>query len=75
MSSNSTTYQSFTTVCIDIYGRIYDLSKEHPSWEQIKAARRKSPDGVVNESQLKCIVANAFSCTEERCQELKEKYT
>lgn len=72
--TDSGTVTHYTTVAIDIYGRVYDISKEHPSWEQVKEARRKAGGKKVNESQLRCIVVNAFTCTREECQRLKEQY-
>lgn len=35
----------FTTVCVDSSGRIFDLSFEHPSWEQTKRGRGKKFTG------------------------------
>lgn len=63
----------YTTVVIDIYGRVYDISKEHPSWEQLKQARQEAGTKKVNESQLRCIVKNALMCTIEECENLKNK--
>lgn len=48
----------YTTVAVDIYGRVYDISKEHPSWEQ----KKKGSD--------RCIVCNAFTCTQEEADRL-----
>jgi len=57
---------SYVTVCIDIYGRVYELSKEHPSWEQFKKSGKQSGDE-------KCIVRNAFTCTIKKYKKLKAK--
>lgn len=56
----------YATVAIDKYGRVYDLSKEHPSWEAYKEAKKKG-------TQERCIVVNAFTCTVEECERLKRK--
>lgn len=63
------TCKKYTTVAIDIYGRVYDLSKEHPSWEQAKKNKGKKDTGFE-----RCIVADAFTCTVERCAEMKRRY-
>lgn len=57
----------YTTVCIDIYGRVYDLSMEHPSWEQAKKSKGKQ------KAFERCIVKDAFTCTIEECARLKAK--
>lgn len=38
----------YTTVTIDKYGRVYDIAKEHPSWEQVKAECKKTGSKRVN---------------------------
>lgn len=57
----------YTTVCIDIYDRVYNLSIEHPSWEQKKNAKGKQ------KIFQRCIVKNAFTCTIEEYEKLKSK--
>lgn len=59
--------KKYKTVCIDIYGRVYDLSKEHPSWEQAKKSNSKKSGFERN------IVRDAFTCTVEECARLKAK--
>lgn len=56
-----------TTVCLDIYGRYYDLSKEHPSWEQQKKSKGKS---AIFQRR---IVRDAFTCTVEEYERLVSK--
>jgi hypothetical protein len=58
----------YTTVCVDVYGRVYDLRKEHPSWEQAKKNKGKK-DAVFE----RCIVANAFGWPVDKLEELKRK--
>ena len=58
---------TYTTVCIDIYGRVYDLSEEHPAWDQAK--KRKGKKEAIFE---RCIVKNAFTCTIDECERLKK---
>ena len=58
----------YTTVCIDIYGRVYDLAIEHPSWEIARKNKGKKNTGFE-----RCIVRDAFSCTVEECTRLKKK--
>lgn len=70
MSSGSTTNKTFTTVAIDKQGRVYDLSKEHPSREVHLKAKKKG----LAEHQEKNIVVNAFTCTFEECERLKAKW-
>ena len=56
----------YTTVCIDIFGRVYDLGEgDHPSWQQVKEEGKKA--------FYKCIVADSFTCTEKECARLKAK--
>lgn len=62
--------KDYTTVAIDIYGRVYDLSKEHPSWEQ---AEKRKKAGRKNTGFERCIVRDAFTCTREECAKLKVK--
>jgi len=69
MSSNSGVNKTYTTIAIDKYGRVYDLSKEHPSYEVHKKTKAKG----TKEHQERCIVVNAFTCTIEECQKLKNK--
>ena len=52
----------YTTVCVDKYGRVYDLSKEYPRSEIIKKGKKTT---------LRHIVRNAFTCTVEECARLK----
>lgn len=54
--------QQHTTVCKDKYGRYYDLSREHPSWEEKKKG-----------NTLTCTVVNAFTCTVEEAARLTKK--
>lgn len=54
------------TIAIDKYGRVYDLSKEHPSWE---AARKAKKDGT----EERCIVVNAMTCTPAEFKKMKRK--
>jgi len=44
----------YTTVAVDKNGRVYDLAKVHPSWEEAK----KGNDSVH-------IVVNAYTCLVE----------
>lgn len=73
VGSNPSSSTKYTTVVVDIYGRVYDIACEHPSWEQVKIARKKSGKKKIDESQLKPIVKNAFTCTVEECARLKAK--
>jgi hypothetical protein len=52
----------YTTVCIDIHGRIFDLSKEHPAWVY-------RCDGIWQ----KRFVKDAFTCSVEECEKLKAR--
>jgi len=61
-------FVKYTTVCVDIYGRVYDLAKEHPSWEQSQKNKGKKDNGFE-----KCIVKTAFTCTQSECDKLKLK--
>jgi hypothetical protein len=54
----------YTTVCIDKYGRVYDLSVEYPKGEMSKKGKK---------SWEKNIVVDAFTCTVEECARLKAK--
>jgi hypothetical protein len=51
----------YTTVAKDKYGRYYDLSKEHPSWEEKKK-------GLAT-----CTVVDAFTCTVEEADRLTKR--
>ena len=51
-----------TTVCVDKYGRWYDLSIAHPSHEQAKAG-----NDTIN------IVVDSFTCTVEKAAEMLAK--
>ena len=51
----------YTTVCVDKYGKVYDLTKEHPSYEQAKKGQ-----GTVN------IVVNAFTWPVDKLDELRK---
>jgi hypothetical protein len=62
--------QFFTTIAIDKYGRVYDISKEHPSREAHKKAKEKG----IPEHQERCIVVNAFTCSIEGYEILKAKW-
>lgn len=68
-SSNLSSSTTYTTVCIDIYGRVYDLRHEHPSWEYAKKKKKKDKAPIYERR----IVANAFTCTVEECAKLKAK--
>ena len=57
----------YTTVCLDVNGRYYDLSKEHPNWELHKKNRGKE---VIYQRRF---VVNAFTCTVEEYKKLKRK--
>jgi len=46
--------KEYTTIAIDKYGRVYDLSKVHPSWEQSKEG-----------SESMNIIVNALTCPVE----------
>jgi hypothetical protein len=50
-----------TTVAKDKYGRYYDLSKEHPSWEEKKK-------GILTST-----VVDAFTCTVEEADRLTKR--
>jgi hypothetical protein len=58
----------YTTVAIDKYGRIYDLSKEHPSYEQSKKNKGKKSTGYEE-----CIVVNAFTIPVDEVKKLGRK--
>ena len=60
----------YTTICIDKYGCVYDLSKEHPSWEQEKEDKKQWGGGGGN---LRPIVVNAYSCLVEEIPKGKKK--
>lgn len=51
----------YTTVAKDRYGRYYDLSKEHPSWEEKKKGITVST------------VVDAFTCTVEEADRLTKR--
>lgn len=63
-----TPLKTYTTVAVDIYGRWYVLSHEHPSWEQEKKNKGKKNTGFE-----RCIVKNAFTCEKERAMKMREK--
>lgn len=52
---------TYTTVCVDIYGKVYDLRYEHPSWEAEK------------NGQDRCIVRDAFMWPVEELDKLKKR--
>jgi hypothetical protein len=53
---------------VDIYGRVYDLRHEHPSWEMEK--KRKGKKKPLYE---RCIVANAFTWPIDKLDELRKR--
>ena len=55
---SSIVIEQYTTVCKDKYGRYYNLSKEHPSWEEVKK-------GITI-----CTVVDAFTCSIEEVNRL-----
>ena len=58
----------FTTVCIDRYGKVYDLSIEHPSFVLEKKNKGKKNTGFAKRN-----IVDAFTCTIEECARLKAR--
>lgn len=60
-----------TTVCVDVNGKYYDLSKEHPDWELYKRNKEKyKGKRIIFQPRF---VKDAFTCTVEKCEILKHK--
>ncbi len=55
-----------TTVAVDKYGRVYDLAKEHPSFEMRKAAKK-------SKTEERCIVINAFAYPVDDLDNLRKR--
>jgi len=66
MQEDSEATIELTTVCVDIYGKVYDLRFEHPSWEQAKAGKGKR-------TFERCIVKDAFTWPISLLEDLRKK--
>jgi hypothetical protein len=56
----------YMTVVVDRYGRVYDLSCEHPSWEASKTAKKSG-------AEERNIVVNAFTCPVDELDALRKR--